>query len=263
MGASDLQIQVWQRKLACVIEPALALAQPAGPALALGLARGFEAWLTRSFWQILDASELLVRPAAAAPGLLVPDAHALAGWIALREGTDASAWTLRWLGDCLAESQLRDVASPDLVERHEALLAVLLQRLERARRRTWADEVGAGWQAGLDRELAAADALALAACLPGALLLCEGPPDAPPAPVQALQAIGTAATFFDGGDGRNLLATERELVRHALASAGLAALAQTLPRLAAVHVLCGEETPEAESAETDAWAPARAWWYWV
>lgn len=263
MGASDLQIQVWQRKLPCVIEPALVLGQACGPALALGLARGFEAWLTRSFWQVLDASELLARPRAAAPEQLMPDGRALSGWIALRDGTDASAWTLRWMGDCMADSQLREAAAPDLVERYERLLAVLLERLDRARRRTWADQLGAGWQAGLDRGLAAADALALSACLDGALVLCGAAGDELPMPVSTLEQVAVPVARFDGGDAGNLLAAERELVRQALAAAGLAALSQTLPRLAAVHVLCEAAASDDDSADADAWTGARAWWYWV
>jgi hypothetical protein len=258
MGAGDFHVQVWQRRLACVIEPALVLGQACGPVLALGLARGFEAWLTRSFWQVLDASELLAPPRVGDARTLALDARALAGWIAMRDCTDAASWTLRWVGDNLAESRLREAAAPDLVDRYETMLAALLGRLAQAQQGAWPEHLGTHW---LDRSMAAADALALSACLDGALVLCGGAGDEAPAPVSALRQAGVDTVLFDGDGGRSLLATERDLVRQALAAAGLAPLLQTLPPLAAVHVLCDEDGAAADTA--DAWSGARAWWYWI
>jgi hypothetical protein len=258
MGANDLQIQVWQRKLACVIEPSLALALPAGPALALGLAHAFEAWLTRSFWQVLDASELLAGSRSTEADTIEPDARALASWMAMRDSTDAGSWTLRWLGDNFAESQLRETAQIDLIERYESLLETLLARLAQAR--ACSDSPGAPWRTHLDRTLAAADALALSACLNGALVLCAGQSSEQPVPINALALAGVPTTAPEGIDESGVLAAERALVRQALAAAGLAPLMQTLPRLAAVHVLVSDENSDDARGP---WACAQAWWYWI
>jgi hypothetical protein len=262
MGPSDLQIQVWQRKLACVIEPTLALAVPAGPALALGLARAFEAWLTRSFWQVLDASDLLARPPSAGANRdrIEPDARALASWIEMRDCTDAGSWTLRWLGDNMAESQLREVAQIDLIERYESLQGALLARLEAAPSCPSSGALGGCWNAGLDCSSAAADALALSACLDGAMVLCAGSDGAVPGVVHVLDRATIPATAFNGDDGSSLLAAERVLVRQSLAAAGLAPLLQTFPRLAAVHVLAPDD---AGSEGANPWTGAQAWWYWL
>ncbi|WP_137896600.1 hypothetical protein [Ramlibacter sp. 2FC] len=254
MGASDLRVTVDSAKLRCVLDPALALGHALGPRLALGLTRVFETWLTRSFWQVLDSSELLPHRAAE-PGQAgqAPDASALGEWIALREATDAGSWLLRWVGDCLAESQLRSAGDESVVERFEWLAQALQERDEAAGR-------SEAWCVGLDPLAGALDALALSATLEGALILCPLPVGgAAPGPVQALARLGLAAESVDG-DAASLFAAERVLVREALAGAGLAALLQPLGRLAAVHVLAlpGEAAGD-ESA--DPWLHARAWWY--
>lgn len=253
MGASDLRVTVDSAKLRCVLDPALALGHALGPRLALGLTRVFETWLTRSFWQVLDSSELLLRRGHAAGPGPTPDAAALGEWIALREATDAGSWLLRWVGDCLAESQLRSAGDESLVERFEWLAQALQARDEGAGR-------GGRWYAACEPLAGALDALALSATLEGALILCPLPAGGgAPAPVQALLRLGLAAERVED-DAASLFTAERVYVREALAGAGLAALLQILGRLAAVHVLALPDAASGDEA-TDPWSHARAWWY--
>jgi hypothetical protein len=246
MGASDLRVTVDLPKLRCVVDPTLALDHAAGPALTQRLTGVFETWLTRSFWQLIDASELLREPG--------PDPVALGEWIVLRDRTDAASWLLRWVGDNLAESQLKASAGDDALERYERLAAALEPRLPPT----------SPWQPVFDRVSGAVDALTLSAALDGALILSQRPSaDELPWAVQALERLGLAfeevATERDG-----LFAVERQLVRQSLASVGLSALLQTLPPLAVVHVLVSARSAsDTGSADDDAdpWARARAWWY--
>ncbi|HEX6704956.1 MAG TPA: hypothetical protein VF169_09370 [Albitalea sp.] len=265
MRCGDLSLTVSQRKLACVFDPALVLGHAAGPTLALRLTRVFEGWLTRSFWQVLDASELLQRRALQRDAAL-PDAHALAAWIALRDSTDAASWKLRWVGDSLPESQVGDEAEPDLVERYERLASALSART------MVRDSDAAAWARGLDPVIGALDTLALSACLDGALVLSHCTAAAHPWPAQALGRAGLAAIELDPMPADTLFATERALVRDAMASAGLAPLAESLPRLAVLHVALDPHVADLDLPasgdddalrDTDPWAGAQAWWYRV
>src|SRR5262245_25900351 len=108
MRRADLQLLVNQRKPACVLDPSLVLCQAQGLQFASRLTQVLEPWLTRSFWQTLDASELLLHRPAGEDGVALPSPAALAAWIALREGTEAGISPFRWCGDRLPESQLQD-----------------------------------------------------------------------------------------------------------------------------------------------------------
>lgn len=262
MRQGDWSLTVSQRRPACVLDPALLLGHACGPVLALRLSRVLEPWLTRGFWQAIDASELFLRRAATGGGeLLWPDAQALRSWIGLRHGTDAGSWCLRWVGDNLAESQLQDAAEPDLLGRYERLAEALQARLPSA--------AGApGWLHGLDRLETAADAVALSACLDGAFVLCPACVDehGTPWPVQALERAGVPVHAIEAQPARGLFADERRLMREALARAALAAVAERLPPLAVVHVLLNGAVGQwAPVGRTDAHcrllpdAPAGAW----
>lgn len=266
MRLADLSLTVSQHKLACVLDPALLLDHAQGPALALRLTHVLEPWLTRSFWHVIDASELL-RSATRCRTSATPDPTALAAWIALRDETDAGSWPLRWVGDNHAESQVRDGAAPDVVDRYEILLAAL------AGRRTSATPEPARW-AAVDPVANAMDTLALSACLGGAAILSQVQDGDDPWPVRALARAGLEATPLVPMPADTLFAAERQLLRGALAGAGLAPLVARLPRLAIVHVSVDDAAPSARraldadpSAEPDApdapdpWADARAWWY--
>jgi hypothetical protein len=250
MSASDLRVTVEQPKLRCVVDPSLALGHAVGPRLAQRLTRVFETWLTRSFWQLLDASELL-RDAG-------PDPTALSEWILLRDRTDAGSWCLRWVGDNLAGSQLKAEAGDGLVERFEWLSAALDARRDVV--------PSPGWRCSFDPVDGALDTLALSAALEGALILSPCPSgDAAPWPVQALQRLGLAAEQV-GEANTGLFATERLVVRQGLAAAGLAVLIQSLPPLAVVHVLVASLAAAGNASadeQDDPWVQARAWWYRV
>lgn len=252
MGASDLRVTVDGVKLRCVLDPALVLGHACGLRLALGLTRVFETWLPRSFWQVLDASELLGAGALPQAGL-----HPLAlnAWTALRDGTDAGSWTLRWVGDNLAESQLRASSDDSLVERFEWHAEALLARQAQA--------AGRGWCHGFDPVASAQDALALSAALDGALILCQAPgADAEPGPVQALDRLGRKPPALAADDGASLMAAERVFVRQAIAAAGLAALLQSLGNACVVHALTLPPEGDASNDDTqDPWQRSQAWWY--
>ncbi|KVC77118.1 hypothetical protein WI76_17355 [Burkholderia ubonensis] len=281
MRADDMLVSVRSRKLACVLDPALVLGSRVGLAFALRLSRVLEPWLTRSFWQVIDASELLLPGlAAGAPNDDIdapwPLADVLQAWIALRDATDASAWPLRWIGDNLAESQLDGAVAPGIVMHYEALAEALAARL-----RLDEDPVSGIWPSRWRPREASVDALALSAALEGALVLTASVAQREPWPVQALARLGRPARLLDplpAERSASLFAAERALLLDALAAAGLASLAQELPPLvalhvnvvpamvAAAHVPPREEEGLAPAPRIDAanpWDDVRAWWYYL
>lgn len=233
MGADDFQVTVRRKKLTCVLDPALVLGSPFGLMFALRLAQVVEPWLTRAFWQLIDASELLLPRLAAAPAAqapLQPLAPVLRAWIALRDVTDAGSWRFRWIGDKLADSQLQDAADAGLLRRYEALAEAALRRNPPA-------SVGRlAWPPAWDPLETSLDTLAVSAALDGALVLTAEVGDAAPWPVQALGRIGAAVNALQPMPAESLFAHERALLRDALAAAGLAGVAQQLPRLVALHL---------------------------
>jgi hypothetical protein len=225
--------------------------------LASRLTQVMEPWLTRSFWQALDASELLLGRmdrAETDTGVTLSPA-ALSAWIALREGSEAGAIPFRWVGDRLPESQLQDAADIDALDRYEVLAEALLRRGQRH------ENQKPGWCTRFDAVGASLDALVLSALLDGALLL--SPADNDPAPVLAARGAGLRTTQLDPMPEHSLFGAERSFVRQALAAAGLAALLESGPRLAALHVLLSgdDDTPAASDEPADPWAHAQVWWY--
>jgi hypothetical protein len=262
MRSPDWSVSVRQRRAACVLDPTLLLCHAAGPALALGLARVVEPWLTRSFWQLIDASELLLAPRPegsrnlaphdAGGHWLQPSEPALRDWIALRDGTDAGSWPLRWVGDCLAESQVQGDAQVDVLDRYE----LLSEALGRRAAGDGTHRIGAGF----DALMAGLDAASLSATLAGAMLLGPAGHAAGPWPVQALLQTGIAAQRLDPLPAESIFSAERTMLRQSLASAGLAVLIECLPPLAVLHVQI-DASGEPATADGDPWAAARAWWY--
>ncbi|WP_250484989.1 hypothetical protein [Caballeronia sp. GaOx3] len=268
MQSDDLFVQVHRRKLCCVLDPALVLGTRLGFEFALRVAAVLEPWLTRSFWQVIDASELLMPQLVGADSANDPrefdawDANddltrplpaALEAWIGLRERTDAGSWPFRWVGDNLAESQLQASADAGVVTRYETLAESLGARVER-----FGDAPG-GW----DQTDASLDALALSAALDSAVVLMAAAGGAPPWPVQALARIGRPAQLLDpmpASHAASLFGAERELLRSALAAAGLAGLVQDLPPLAALHVNVARPN---DGAGGNPWDRAQAWWYFL
>jgi hypothetical protein len=270
MRSPDWSVSVRQRRAACVLDPVLLLCHASGPALALGLTRVVEPWLTRSFWQLIDASELLLAPrlesgrspAPQLPGAhwLQPSAQALRDWVAMRDGTDAGSWPLRWVGDCLAESQVQGDAEIDVLDRYEELSDALGRRAAG----DGTHRVGAGF----DALMTGLDAASLSATLGGAMLLAPAGDASGPWSVQALQQSGVAPQRLDPLPSDSIFAAERTLLRQSVAAAGLSALVECLPPLAVLHVRVddsAESLPPRTDPGTDGdpWEAARAWWYRV
>src|SRR5205814_5813388 len=113
--------------------------------------------------------------------------------------------------------------------------------------------------------LSAMDTLALSGCLGGALILSPLSADGHPWPVRALAQAGLTAQPLDPMPCESLFAAERQLIRDALVSAGLAAMMEWFPPLAVVHVTVDEDAAvsdgDIEADSSDPWAGARAWWY--
>lgn len=250
---SDLKLQVSVRKLACVLDPSLLLCHAQGPLLAQRLTQVMEPWLTRSFWQALDASELLLAAAQRAEDDAVPPSlsgSALAEWLALRECTEPSVWLMRWVGDCLHDSRLHDEGDMRTLERWEQLAESLASRPSRHEH----------WCQGFDASGAALDAIVLSATLDGALVLCEAEPErqVEPHPVSAARSAELEVHRLEPMPADSLFSAERQLLRQSLAQAGLAALLEDRLRLAAVHVL-----PPDDADADQPWRGARVWWYAV
>jgi hypothetical protein len=268
MRTPDLSLRVSQRKQPCILDPTLVLVHAHGPALAMRLTQVLEPWLTRSFWQVIDASELLLRSRAEGSqdhGEVEeqPDASALATWIALRDNTDAASWPLRWVGDNLPESQIGDGARNDVLDRYEHLACALAERTE-------SKLAGRNqWQSGMNPLLIAMDTVALSATLGGALVLSAVPPagNGIPWPVQAMALAGLTAVRLDPLPVDTLFSNERLWLRDTLVSAGLAVLAQRLPHLAVFHVMANADFPAplidplVDTQQRDPWAAAQGWWY--
>jgi hypothetical protein len=250
MQRADLQLLVNQRKPACVLDPALVLCQPRGPLLATRLTQVMEPWLTRSFWQALDSSELLTR------GAPVGDAGvsnaALSAWIAMREGTELGASLFRWIGDRMPESLMQESGDLLTFERYELLAQALAQRSE-------GRAPPAGWCLRFDAEAASRDVLALSATLDGALVLCEGRDE--PWPVRAAIAAGLPVTQLQPTLDTSLFAAEHVLVRQGLAAAGLAPILSGGAPLAVLHVLAGDDDGATSDELPDPWRHASACWY--
>jgi hypothetical protein len=264
MRQADLSLRIDRRKPACVLDPALVLCHAQGPLLAQRLAAVFEPWLTRSFWQAIDESELLLPrmargdvPAGPSTGAAsMPSAAALQTWIALREATPAGEWNQRWIGDRLPESQLPEAADAALVERYEALLCALPPaassgEMPQAATRVWGR---------FDAAAAALDALALSAALDGALLLCaqaSASTDGLPWPLQAAGRVGLAVERVSP-ERQALWTAERDFVRQAVAGAGLAPMALAcLPALWVVHAVVLDDEPHATDGAPEPWRDAR------
>ncbi|MGF6980972.1 hypothetical protein F0160_25865 [Paraburkholderia sp. JPY303] len=284
MRPDDLFVHVHSRKFCCVLDPALVLGSRFGLVFAMRLSRVLEPWLTRSFWRMIDSSELILPTLrAAAPSepacALQPLPGTLQEWIVLRDNTDAGSWPFRWVGDNVAESQFQGVADAALVTRYEALAEALESGAPCDE-----DSAAHSWPPGWDDTRISLDTVALSAALGGALVLTVSAAGQEPWPVRTLAQIGCPARLLDPLPtecSASLFAAERELLRDALVTAELTSVAQELPRLAALHVSVGPSIAAARPA--DGFAPMsqeglqrqpwievdglcdelRGWWYYL
>ncbi|HBK57462.1 MAG TPA: hypothetical protein DDZ76_14420 [Xanthomonadales bacterium] len=248
MLESDLELSFRTRRPAYVVDPMLALASPHGAQLTSRLSSVADLWVTRTFWQVIDASEyyrsdpLALWPEEVREGMPESAAEdfrqALALWEEVRQRTDLSHCRLNWVSDSLTESAFPDGTAPDLLERYERLHQGLTGRCDPRDEAT-----GSAWFFGaidtlsLTAALGRARALTLAPEVPGACfgLACERVGFAIEVPPMSAAAI---------------TAIERRRTRELLVSAGCAPLLWSGLRLAVVHpVLSGDVLLKTEARE--------------
>jgi hypothetical protein len=238
---SELEVSVRARRLACVIDPLLALSSPYGALLAQRLAQVAEVWVTRSFWQALDASEFHRRDPLAfwseseranLPASTVAEVRAaLALWEEMRARTDLGHCRLHWLNDNITESALPEHVAPEQFARYERLHESLATRCNRS------SDVGE--TLGF---FGAMDALVLAATLGNARLLSFASSDARAGIVSTCAALGLALDTVPMADA--LARRERDRWRELLLDAAAAACVWTGLELALVHLALPVALPE-------------------
>jgi hypothetical protein len=273
-NVGDLVVAVSQERMPVVVDPQLALGECWSPVLTLKLSTVMEAWLPRSFWHCVDASEVLDR----FPQAYVC-AHAVSEWAVLRQSGSPGLAGLSWLGDNPESSQCMRQPTASLIAHYEDALDVFWAKLLGPSRFS-GDEL-AGHQA-LSVESSSMDALALSACLGGVPLLCMASEDRPVA-VKLLERAGMAVEMISGDECASIFSEERGMVRAALARAGLAPLLRRAPALAVVRIFNRDIwrrypaydswtnidmdladahlTGDRESGA--ALSGAYPWWYWV
>jgi hypothetical protein len=284
---SDLTVTLQQRRLACVLDPALVLS-PYGLAVSR-LGEFIDAWVVRELWHILDNTHfftqrpaLLVEAAARTPDTEAASQEALQAlldWEQWRLENDQASLKLFWVGDSLLGSLLPASVDASVIWRYETLARAL-------ERQTDCPEA-------TDQVLVPAfrDAVALAAALRSSFILARLPlavaPDSPaqphcPPPVpplcQALVQWGVPCTWL--ADHDPLVHIEREYVQRLFVSAGLCPLLWAGLRLAVVHLwvpgastlwsgpheapFTGLEelpTPPAAHPAGTLWQAAQGFWY--
>jgi hypothetical protein len=282
MRPDELFVHVRSRKFNCVLDPALVLGSHLGLAFAVRLSRVLEPWLTRSFWRMIDSSELIMPElSTAAPSepdsMLRPLAGTLRAWIVLRDSTDAGSWPFRWVGDNVALSQFQGVADAGLVTRYEALAEAMSCSAPE-------DHIASDpWSRVWNHAESSLDTIALSAALGGALVLTASTAGQEPWPVKAMARIGHPARLLDPLPSErpaSLFASERELLRDALVTAELASMVQELPELAVLHVSVASSMtaldpteliascawgldPEQRGAALDLCNEVQGWWYYL
>jgi hypothetical protein len=285
----DLTVTLQQRRLACVLDPALLLS-PYGLAMSR-LGDVLELWVVRELWHMLDNTHFYAQH----PALLVEaTAHttdtdvaaqealqALLDWERWRLDSDQASLKLFWVGDEPSGSLLPTHMDASIVWRYEMLASAL--------------EGQTSSTDSTEQALTPAfrDAVALAAALRTSLILVRLPQTAEPdhqiaprcvCPVpplcQALVQWGVACTLLSDYDP--LVHIEREYLRQVLVHAGLTPLLWAGLRLAVMHLwVPGASTlwPEPRAAgfagldelatATDAalppagqlWQAAQGFWY--
>lgn len=128
--ATDLELSVRSRRIACVLDPALLLSAPQALLMARQLAAVVDIWLCPALWRLLDASEFFQRsPVRLARWLGLPDelpaaqvSQALELCCKWRASTDLSALGMYWVGLHQTESFLPEQGPRDIPIRFESLL---------------------------------------------------------------------------------------------------------------------------------------------
>lgn len=250
MFDQDVELSFRMRRSAYVVDPLLALGSPYGAQLTSRLSAFADVWATRTFWQVIDASDYYRSdPLALWPSALrerLPDSvtddfrRALALWQEVRQRTDLSHCRLHWVSDNVNESSFPDGTAPDLFERYEALHQGLTARCDPNDEAT-----ESAWFFG------AIDSLSLAAALGQARVLTLAP-DVPGACLSlACERVGLDVRSPPPSEAR-LTLLERRRAHDLLVTAGCVPLFWGGLRVAVVHpLLCGELTLRAEARESE------------
>ncbi|UJP06067.1 MAG: hypothetical protein LZF61_03580 [Nitrosomonas sp.] len=288
MRVPDISLSISERRPVCVIDPALALTSREAPLTVLRLAKLFELWVPRAFWQILDSSDFIEQqPVDQAQKLIgYPQADCdqeqlreycdtIKIWQSLRSRRDTAGLGLRWLGDKLEESLLGSDTDWEVIQRYEALAQSMLGRKSRV------DSLSP-----ISLEYATVDALILAAALGSRFLIARASANenAEPMCCQTMLASNVPIRCIHPSDSSILIRKEREQIQDLLAWGGAAAWTVTGTSIAIVQIMAplvwekttaglesmlsmdmpfAADAPEVrgEISYPDYWQDAVAFWY--
>ncbi len=246
----ELEVSFRARRNAYVIDPLLALASAHGAQLVSRLSTVADVWVTRTFWQVIDASDYYHNdPLNFWPQVLHVQLsqntasdfkHALMLWEEVRQRSDMSHCRLNWASDNLTESVFPDGTPPDLIARYEMLHQSLTSRSNPNNESI----ENAGFYGAID-------SLCLAAALGNARVLSTAPTSSVSCLMLACQQAGLQLESLEGQNPPNtLLSIERQRFQELIVSAGCSALIWAGLRPAIIHpVLSADLILRVEQAE--------------
>lgn len=289
MLVPDISLSISQRRPVCVIDPALALASREAPLTVLRLAKLFELWVPRAFWQILDASDFIEQQPINNLNKRTSSAVHEYGqeqfreycdtikiWQSLRSRRDTTGLGLRWLGDKLEESSLGTETDWEAIQRYEALAESMM-----------GSESDADRFSPISLEYATLDALILAAALGSrfVIALAGSNKDSGPMCCQTILSEKIPIKCINSTDSSALIKREREQISDLLAWGGAAMWSVKGASIAIVQViapmiwenptfdkgslmsmdlaLSNESSGAGAIARHDYWKDATVFWYLV